>query len=165
MAYLYFDSAATARPLPEAIDAAGRAYTEYGNPSSLHGAGLAAKRLVDTARAQVAAALHCKPERIVFVSSGTEANNQAILGLAKIRGKRAKKIITTDSEHPSVAEPIKALEKEGFTVVRLSTKGGVLDLAQLERELQEPVAFLSIMRANNETGAVYDLPGVRKLLT
>ena len=76
MAYLYFDSAATARPLPEAIDAAGRAYTEYGNPSSLHSAGLAAKRLVDTARTQVAAALHCKPERIVFVSSGTEANNQ-----------------------------------------------------------------------------------------
>ena len=165
MAYLYFDSAATARPLPEAIDAAGRAYTEYGNPSSLHSAGLAAKRLVDTARTQVAAALHCKPERIVFVSSGTEANNQAIFGLAKIRGKRAKKIITTDSEHPSVAEPIKVLEKEGFTVVRLSTKGGALDLAQLEQELQEPVAFLSIMRANNETGAVYDLPGVRKLLT
>ena len=126
MAYLYFDSAATAPPVKEALEAAERAYIEYGNPSSLHGAGLAAKGMVDTARIQVASALRCQPERITFVSCGTEANNQAVFGLAKTRGKRAKKIITTDSEHPSVAEPMKALEKEGFTVVRLSTKGGVL---------------------------------------
>ncbi len=165
MAYLYFDSAATAPPVKEAITAAACAYTEYGNPSSFHGAGLAAKGLVDTARRQVAGALRCKPEQLTFLSCGTEANNQAIFGLAKTRGKRAKKIITSDSEHPSVAEPIKALEKEGFTVARLSTKGGVLDLEQLAKELQEPVAFLSIMRANNETGAVYDLPAVRKVMT
>ena len=165
MAYLYFDSAATAPPVKEALEAAERAYIEYGNPSSLHGAGLAAKGMVDTARIQVASALRCQPERITFVSCGTEANNQAVFGLAKTRGKRAKKIITTDSEHPSVAEPMKALEKEGFTVVRLSTKGGVLDLDRLKEELREPVAFLSIMRANNETGAVYDLAGVRKVMT
>ena len=165
MGILYFDAAATAPPVEEALEAAGQAYTAYGNPSSLHGEGLSAKHLVDKAREQVASALRCKPERITFVSCGTEANNQAIFGLAKIRGKRAKKIITTDSEHPSVEEPMKALEKEGFTVVRLSTKGGVLDPDQLKAELREPVAFLSIMRANNETGAVYDLAGVRKVMT
>lgn len=163
--YLYFDSAATAPPRKEALEAAATAYTEYGNPSSLHGAGLAAKRLINESRARIARAFHCEEKQLTFVSSGTEANNQALFGLAATRGKRAKKILSTDSEHPSVEEPLKALEKQGFTVVRLSTKNGVLDTERLQAELQEPVAFVTVMRANNETGAVYDLGLVRKLLT
>jgi len=163
--YLYFDSAATARPCDAALHAAQAAFAEYGNPSSLHGAGLAAKRLVDRARTQVAHAMRCKEEEITFVSSGTEANNQVLFGLAAARAKRANKIISTDSEHPSVEEPLKVLESRGFSVVRLRTKNGALDTEQLRAELQSPVAFLSIMQANNETGAVYDLAEVRRILT
>ena len=163
--YLYFDSAATAKPCREALAAVARACEEFGNPSSLHGAGLAAKHLLDEARGRVARALRCTPEELVFTGSGTEANNTTIFGLAALREKKSKKVITTDSEHPSVEECMKVLETRGFKVVRLSTKGGVLDLDQLKAELKEPAAFLSIMRANNETGAVYDLGAVRKLLT
>ena len=163
--YLYFDSAATTKPCKQALDAVARAYEEYGNPSSLHGAGLAAKAMLDEARRQVARAIRCTPEELIFTGSGTEATNQALFGLASLRGKRSKKIITTDSEHPSVEECMKALEERGFRVVRLSTKGGVLDVAQLKEELAEPVAFLSIMQANNETGAVYDVSAVRRAMT
>ena len=163
--YLYFDSAATTKPCKEALAAVARSYEEYGNPSSLHTAGLAAKQLLDDARSKVAKALRCTPEELLFTGSGTEANNQAIFGLAALREKKSKKIITTDSEHPSVNECMKVLEARGFRVVRLSTKGGVLDLEQLKAELSESVAFLSIMRANNETGAVYDIGAVRKLMT
>lgn len=163
--YLYFDSAATSAPCGEALEAVARAYAEYGNPSSLHAAGLTAKALLDHAREQVAGALRCAPEELFFTGSGTESNNTAIFGLAALRGKRYRRIVTTDSEHPSVEEPMKALEADGFTVIRIPTKGGVLDLSALRDALREPVAFLSIMQANNETGAVYDLSAVRRLLT
>ena len=165
MTYLYFDSAATAMPKEYAKEAALRAISEYGNPSSRHGAGVAAKRLVEDAREQVAKALRCQGKEITFVSSGTEANNQAIFGLAKARQKRSNRILTTDSEHPSVEEPLKALEAQGFRVIRISTRGGVLDEEQLKKELESPVAFVTMMGANNETGAVYDLPRVRRLMT
>ena len=165
MAYLYFDSAATAKTNEYAKEAALRAFEEYGNPSSLHGAGVAARRLVEDAREQVARALRCDAAQITFVSSGTEANNQALFGLAKARKKRGNTILSTDSEHPSVEEPLKALEAEGFRVVRISTRGGVLNMEQIKKELAEPIAFVTMMGANNETGAVYDLAGVRRLMT
>lgn len=163
--YLYFDSAATTKPCKEAVEAVTKAYEEYGNPSALHAAGLAAKGMLTTARAQVAKAMRRSPEEVFFTGSGTEATNTAIFGLAEAREKRSKKVITTDSEHSSVEECMKVLESRDFRVVRIPTKGGVLDLGRLEKELEEPVAFLSIMRANNETGALYDISAVRKLLT
>ncbi len=165
MPYLYFDSAATAPSCPGAICAAAKACEEYGNPSSLHAAGMNARRMIDAGRSQVARALKCEPGEVLFTSGGTESNNQALFGLAKLRGKRAKVIVSTDSEHPSVEEPLKALERQGFTVHRLSTRSGVPDYDGLRRILEEePVAFVSVMRANNETGAVYDLPHIRRIL-
>ncbi len=165
MPYLYFDSAATAPVRPGALRAAAKACEEYGNPSSLHAAGMNARRLLDAGRAQVARALKCEPGEVLFTGGGTESNNQALFGLAKLRGKRSKVVISTDSEHPSVEEPLKELERQGFTVRRLSTKNGVPDYDGLRRILaEEPVAFVSVMRANNETGAVYDLPRIRRIL-
>ncbi len=164
MSYLYFDSAATAPPSREALAAVEKAYEAYGNPSSLHIAGLEARRLLETGRAQLAHAFRCEPNELTFTASGTEASNQALFGLAKMRGKRARKILTTDSEHPSVEEPLKKLEEQGFSVIRLSTRDGMLDIDRLRAELSEPVAFLTIMQANNETGAVYDLALVRRIL-
>lgn len=165
MPILYFDSAATAPPCPEALQAVARAYEAYGNPSSLHVAGMQARRLVEEGREQLARAFRCEPSGLFFTSSGTESNNQALFGLAKLRGKRARTIISTDSEHPSVEQPLQKLEEQGFTVIRLSTVGGVLDYEGLREALShDSVAFVTIMQANNETGAVYDLPRIRRIL-
>ena len=166
MSYLYFDSAATSPPCAEALAAVSTAYEAYGNPSSLHAAGLQARRLVEDGRAKVARAFRCEPGELFFTSSGTESNNQALFGMAKLRGKRARTILATDSEHPSVENPLRALEEQGFTVIRLSTTGGELDYDGLKAALtaSAPVAFVTVMQANNETGAVYDLPRVKRIL-
>ena len=161
---IYFDSAATTCPLESARSAAINAINEYGNPSSIHTAGINAKRLIDDARKAIAASLFCKPEEIIFTGGGSESNNQAIFGLAKLRARRSNRIITTDSEHPSVANPIKVLEAEGKEIIYVPTKKGLLDLEFLENALKDGAAFVSIMLANNETGAEYDIPAVRRLI-
>ncbi len=161
---IYFDSAATTAPSKQAVIAAENAFKIYGNPSSVHSAGLEGKKLIDQARKSLSRALSCKPEELIFTSCGSESNNQAIFGAAKLRLRRSKRIITTDSEHPSVSEPIKALEDEGFEVVRIPTVGGKLDVSALENALEGGAAFVSIMLANNETGAKYDIPAVRRAI-
>ncbi len=161
---IYFDSAATTVPLDTAKAAAINAINEYGNPSSLHTAGIRAKRLIDEARKAIASSLFCKPEEIIFTGGGSESNNQAIFGAAKLRARRSKRIITTDSEHPSVSNPLKVLEAEGFEIIKISTLGGVLDISALESALKDGAAFVSIMLANNETGAKYDIAAVRKAI-
>lgn len=165
MSIIYFDSASTAIPLPEAVESAKNSIDIFGNPSSVHSAGLTAKKTIDEARKKVATALFCKPDEIIFTGGGSESNNQAILGLAKLRSRRSKRIITTDSEHPSVSNPINSLEAEGFEIIRIGTKDGVLDIETLERELSLGAAFVSIMLVNNETGAKYDISAVRRAIT
>lgn len=157
----YFDSAATAPPCGEAVAAAAEAIKEYANPSSLHFAGRAARGIIESARESVARGFGCAPEEVIFTSGGSEGNCQCIFGAAKLRARAAKRIVTTDSEHPSVSEPLALLEKQGFEVVRIPTRGGRLDEAALAKAFSAPVAFASIMLANNETGAVYDIPLVR----
>ena len=161
---IYFDSAATTKPSEGAINAAKATIEIYGNPSSVHSAGINAKKLLDNARKTVAKALSAKPEEIIFTSCGSESNNQAIFGLAKLRARRSKRIITSDSEHPSVSAPLAALEDEGWEIVRIPTLGGKLCLQTLEAELSKGCAFVTIMLANNETGAKYDIPAVRKAI-
>lgn len=164
MGIIYFDSAATTEPLKCAVDAATSAMSVYGNPSSTHSAGLTAKKIIDNARKSVANSLYCKTEEIIFTGGGSESNNQALFGLAKLRIRRSKRIITTDSEHPSVALPLASLEENGFEVVKISTKNGVLDNASLENELSKGAAFVSVMLVNNETGAKYDIAAVRRAI-
>ncbi len=161
---IYFDSAATSIPSVNAVNAARDIIDIYGNPSSVHAAGIAAKRVLDNARRAVAKAMYVKPEEIIFTGCGSESNNQAIFGLARLRQRRSKRIITTDSEHPSVSAPISALADEGWEIIRISTKGGKLDIPTLESELLKGAAFVSVMLANNETGAKYDIAAVRKAI-
>ncbi len=161
---IYFDSAATSIPCREAISAVENAIKIYGNPSSVHCAGLAAKKIIDDARKSVATALSCKSEEIIFTGSGSESNNQAIMSCAALRARRSKRIITTDSEHPSVSAPLKALEEQGWEVVRISTLGGELDLPSLDEELKKGAAFVSVMSVNNETGAKYNIAAVRRAI-
>lgn len=161
---VYFDSAATSIPFECAINAAKDILNIYGNPSSVHTAGITAKKVLENARKDVAKALYAKPEEIVFTGCGSESNNQAIFGLAKLRARRSKRIITTDSEHPSVSAPLSALESEGWEIARIPTLGGELDIAVLEEELAKGAAFVCVMLVNNETGAKYDIAAVRKAI-
>jgi cysteine desulfurase len=129
----------------------------YGNPSSAHEQGRVSEKLVNVARNTIADSLGVRNEEIYFMSSGTEANNLAIFGALEALNKIGGKIITTDSEHPSIFNIAKKLESLGYGVVYLATKNGELDLAQLENALDEHVVLISVMAVNNENGAVHDI--------
>lgn len=164
MKEIYLDNSATTPLCQEAIAAMNEAMAVYGNPSSLHSAGLAAERLVTGARDAIGSALGVrmmKPGQLIFTSCGTEATNLAIRGCVYSKARRgANKIITTDSEHPATENTLHALESDGFRVVRISTRGGVLDMAQVDKELDGETLMVTMMMVNNETGARYDLEKV-----
>ncbi len=162
--WIYFDNSATTALCSEAKVAMTEAMEIYGNPSSLHGAGQDAHALLEKARGQVAAALGVRltrPFELIFTASGTEANNQAIFGSVYAKARRiGNRIITTDCEHPSVASAMSKLEKEGFEVIRISTKGGVLDVQAAIEALEVPTVLVSMMLVNNETGARFEVEKV-----
>ena len=161
-ARIYLDNNATTRPCAAAVAAVRRGVEElWGNPSSVHRTGQAARRAMELARAQVAALLGCKPAELVFTSGGTEANRialEGVLGLATRRGQPAV-LLTTPVEHAAVREPAAALEAAGVRVVRLPVDGdGVLDPADLAAAFAaasgSAAALASVHWANNETGVV-----------
>lgn len=161
------DNSATTPLCDSAVEAMNHAMRMYGNPSSLHTLGYEAAKLLGTARDSIGSALGVrmmKAEELIFTSCGTEANNLALFGVAYAKSRRtANKIITTDSEHPSVEKTLQALEADGFEVVRIGTRGGVLNFEQLEKELDDKVLLVTMMMVNNETGAAYDLVRAFKL--
>ncbi len=165
MKELYLDNSATTPLLPEAAEAIRLAFETYANPSSLHSAGIAASKLLAESRAAVAGLSGLGPlYAAVFCGSGSEGNNLAIRGFCG-SGKHfdSKRIIISDSEHPSVAASAESLEGLGFETVRIPTKRGELDLGALEDELRKGAALVSIMSVNNETGATYDIPAALAL--
>ena len=164
---IYFDNSATTKICREALLKYNEvSEAEYGNPSSLHTMGVYAQRILDDARRSILTTLGDKQSHIVFTSSGTEANNLAIIGRAhsKERYKRGARIITTDSEHASVSEPLLKLEGEGFEIIRIPTKGGKVDTDALKAALCDKVILVSMMMVNNETGARYNIEEVSKLV-
>ena len=164
---IYLDNAATTKMRPEAMAEYVRiSENTWGNPSSLHSLGNDAERIITAAKQTILYTLSAKDAEVIFTSSGTEANNLAILGHAhsKDRYKNGAKIITASGEHASVSEPISHLKRLGYKVVELSTRDGLLDLDQLAREMTPDVILVSIMMVNNETGAVYNLPAVARAL-
>ncbi len=164
---IYLDNSATTRICDEALDVYCRVSRDsYGNPSSLHGLGAEAEATVNTARAQILTSLYTKSGEIIFTASGSEANNLAIVGraMAKDRFRGGAKIITTMGEHASVNEPLLMLEREGFKIVKIPTLGGSVDMDALSRALDSGVILVAVMLVNNETGAVYNLPEIARLV-
>ena len=164
---IYLDNAATTKIRPEAMAEYVRVSEEvWGNPSSLHSLGNEAERILNAAKQTILYTLGAKDAEIVFTASGTEANNLAILGHAfsKERYKKGAKIITTEGEHASVSATAEELRKSGFKVATLSTKNGEIDIDELRREMTSDVILVSIMMVNNETGAVYDIPSVKRTI-
>lgn len=164
---IYLDNSATTAISSLAKERMLLAMETYGNPSSLHSHGLAAEKLVSSARKSVMDALGIRNRegyRLFFTSSGSEANNQMLFGVIRAKNFRfTPRIVTTDSEHPSVLEPLAALEKEGVEIVRLSTKNGAVDLAEVKEAVNKNTVLISVMTVNNETGAVYDLKSIFSL--
>jgi len=130
----------------------------------MHAFGLDAEKRVGHAREIIASSVSAKSGEIIFTSSGTEANNLAIFGAVETLKRKGNKIITTDSEHPSVYMPMRELEKRGFEVVYLSTKGGKIDITEFKNNLDERVILISVMLVNNETGCIYDIPEIVRVV-
>lgn len=155
---IYFDNAATTKPCDEAVKAVSDALkTNWSNPSSLHGLGLKAEQAVNSAREIIAKALDTDSENIYFTSGATESNNLAIFSAAKTLGKHKKKIVTTAIEHPSVIQPIKYLEENGFEVVYVTpNKAGEINPTDIISAVDDKTCLVTCQLVNNETG--YILP-------
>jgi cysteine desulfurase len=153
----YLDHASAMPVDPRVLEFAKQYLGEgFGNPSSLHSVGLAAKRALEDARAKIAVLVNAENETcIVFTSGGTESNNLAIKGTALRNIGKGKKIIASAIEHISVLNPMKELQKSGFEFTILPVDStGLVDLAKLEDILTRETVVTSIMYANNEIGTI-----------
>jgi cysteine desulfurase len=154
---IYLDYNATTPVAPE-VAAAMQPYLgpEFGNPSCDYPLGFRARDAVHQARREVAALLNCAPDEIVFTSGATEANNLVLKGAAWNRG--SGRIITAATEHPAVLAPLRWLASQGFGVTVLPVDGqGLVDPEAVRRVLTPDTILISIMHANNETGALAPL--------
>lgn len=154
---IYADNAATTATSKAAIEAM-LPYMDgtYGNPSSLHSAGQAAKEALENARADIAKELGCTPREIYFTSGGSEADNQAIISAAKFGERKGKKhIISTAFEHHAVLHTLDKLKKEGFEITLLDVhENGVVTAEQVAEAIREDTALVTIMYVNNEIGTI-----------
>lgn len=153
---IYLDHNATTPLLPAALDAMlPYLRDEYGNPSSDHPLGHRARAAVDTAREQVAALIGAKPDEIVFTSGGTESNNLAIRGAAEAGPSTRRRIVTSCVEHPATVEPLRRMQSDGWNIDRLPVaRDGSIDPSVLPDAITGDVALVTIMLAQNETGAL-----------
>ncbi len=153
---IYLDNSATTKPRPEAIAAAQRIFQqEWGNPSSLHDWGQRSATVLETARMQVADLLNAfNPESIVFTSGGTEANNLAVLGVAR-QYSTPQHIIISSIEHSAINEPAKLLEQWGWQVTRLPVnRFGRINPLDLQAALQENTVLVSVIYGQSEVGTL-----------
>src|ERR1051325_603836 len=129
---------------------------EFGNPSSVHHVGRRARALLDDCRDRVAHLWRCKPSEVVFTSGGTEANNLAIFGTARLLRDKGRHLITSTIEHHAVLHSFQYLaRKEGFEVTYLPvSREGFVDPGDLARAIRKDTVLVSVMAANNETGAI-----------
>jgi len=153
---IYLDYNATTPIAPEVAEAMEPyLHEEFGNPSSGHPYGIAARQALDTAREQVAELLGCQLAEVVFTSGGTESNNHAIRGAAHAYRTRGNHLITTAVEHPAITDVCDWLETQGFRVTVLPVDDrGLVDPADLERVITSDTVLVTVMHANNEVGTI-----------
>jgi cysteine desulfurase NifS len=153
---IYLDHNATTPLAPEALAAMLPFYQEEcGNPSSIHGLGSRARRPVEAARRTLAQLLNCTARRLIFTGGGSEADNLAIQGIARVRKSRGLHLITSGIEHPAVLATCRALEKEGFeTSILPANAEGLVEPETLAATIRPDTILVSVMLANNETGAI-----------
>jgi cysteine desulfurase len=138
--------------------------TYYGNPSSTHTYGRAAKEVVETARAQVAALLGCTAAEIVFTSGGSEANNTVLKGVAYTYRHKGNHIITSAVEHPATINPCRFLEQQGVRVTYVPVDStGMVDPDSVHRAITPQTILISIMHANNEVGTLQPIAEISRI--
>jgi cysteine desulfurase len=165
MQHFYFDHNATSPVAPEVLRDLTDSMAEiYGNASSIHHFGQAAKQRLESARRAVAARLGCTDREIVFTSGGTEADNLAVFGVARRATRSPKHVITSVIEHPAVLNACAQLEREGVEVTWLPAGGdGLVRMEDVRRALRPGTLLISIMHANNETGVLQPVKEIAAL--
>jgi len=162
---IYLDFNASTPLAPEVADAMRGVWAEpFGNPSSEHWAGEAAKQAIEKARAQVAGLLACRPNEIVFTSGGSESNNHALKGVFFAKGQAKAHFITTQVEHPAIINPCRFLERLGATVSYLPVDGyGRANPDDVRRAITPETILISVMHANNEVGTIQPIPEIARI--
>ena len=160
---IYLDYAASSPPYPEVLDLVNRTALEcFANPGALHQAGAAARKILQCSRILLARAMKVRPEEVFFTSGGTEANNWAIRIGSDVPGK--KHIICSATEHSSVLEPIRQLEKSGYTITWLNPdRTGRIFPEDLENAIRRDTALLCVQAVNNETGVLQDIDALSRI--
>lgn len=163
---VYLDNAATTPMSPSVVDLiADEMRNDFGNASSTHSFGREARRVVEHARQTIAKAINAKDQEIIFTSGGSESNNTVIFGVAEMRQKVGKHLITTKIEHESVLKSMQHLEELGFDVTYLDVdETGHIDLDQLKEALTPDTILVSVMAVNNEVGSVNPLKEIGEIV-
>ena len=159
---VYLDNAATTRARPEVVDAVVTALQErFGNPASIHTAGLEAERLVKETRSVLAAALEVPADDLYFTSGGTEANNWALRGVLAAYARRGRHLVTTAIEHSSILSTARRLEAEGYrvTIVPVDRHGRV-DPERIAAAVADDTVLVSVMLVNNEIGSIQPIADI-----
>jgi cysteine desulfurase len=167
MKTIYLDYGATSPVREEALQAMLPYFREkYGNSGSIHDFGQVSREAIEHARRQVAEAIDAdSPREIIFVGSGTEANNLALIGAARKHRNKGNHIITSSIEHPSVLEACRQLEREGFEVTYLPVdRFGLVRSEDVKKALTDKTILVSIMAANNEVGTIQPIAEISRLL-
>lgn len=160
----YFDNSATTAPCCEAVKAVSDAMTNcWGNPSSLHRSGNAAKELLDSSRESIAKSLSVTPEEIFFTSGGTESNNLAVMGAAYQMRRMGRRIVSTAVEHSSIDETLDKLAEEGFEVIKLRVDSyGRINERELYSAVNSNTILITMMLVNNEVGTVMPVQAAKR---
>ncbi|PSL43625.1 cysteine desulfurase [Salsuginibacillus halophilus] len=163
---IYLDNSATTQPFSEVLQTFQDASMQYfGNPSSLHSAGMNAEQLLTKARTATAKLFSIDPKEVVYTSGGTEGNNLAIKGTALEHVSRGRHLITSQVEHPSVLEAFEQLENAGFEVTYLPVDAsGRVSPKEVQHSLRKDTTLVSIMHVNNEIGTVQPVEEIADIL-
>lgn len=162
---IYLDHNATTPVAPEVLDAMlPWLRVQFGNPSSTHPYGRRAAQAVATARREVADLIGAQPQEIVFTGCATEANNLALLGVARALGMSRRHLVISAIEHPAVMAPAMFLREQGWDLTVVPVDGfGRISVEMLERSLRAETALVSVMHANNEVGTVQPIREIARL--
>lgn len=166
MERIYLDHAATSPTHPEVVEKMIPYMTEiFGNPSSIHFYGRQTRHAVDEARRVCARSIHANPNEVIFTSGGTEADNLALIGVARANRHKGNHIITTQIEHHAILHTCELLEREGFEVTYLPVdETGLIQVSDIQKALTEETILVSVMFGNNEVGTMQPIVEIGKLL-
>ncbi|MBR6383854.1 MAG: cysteine desulfurase [Lachnospiraceae bacterium] len=162
----YLDNSATTKAFDEVIEAVKSEMSEYyGNPSSMHIKGFEAEKKIKETTKIIASTLKCDESEIIYTSGGTEADNMALIGIARAYKRSGKHIITSSIEHAAVLQSAEFLKEEGYEITYLSTDSkGVINLEELENSIREDTILVSVMGVNNEIGTVEPIEKISEII-